>query len=186
MKKFSKIMENYFIDLLKELEKTNSEKTIIEIANNLDSNQILKMIIYYFVKYCLKNNILINSFEILKSVGISDLGGIYFMNKKNNLKKENKNIGIIKNKLIFSKGVLYSMLEKMNLKKTTSFLKKKMIFEDEIETGVKSVEPLDFISKEDINFLKLHNFEEILQKELKEKYTGQPIILHKTKIDHNK
>jgi len=121
MKEFSKILDEYFSDLVKELEKSNSEEVIVDIASDLKFNDIFRILMKYFVEYCIERNVLINSFAILKFVprdNYNMCGVEYADFDKKEYNKSIKEKGYswdeqIMEGIVFYKSLLYLMLERI-------------------------------------------------------------------------
>lgn len=173
MEKCSEIIRKYVKDCLTTLETTNSEEIILEIAKDLKFNLFFKLILEEIVKDCIENNIILNSFYILKSISRKSVQRLYpeFIQQVRPQEAANKESVELFNNITLFKGSLLIMLENMNLVETRAHLIKYLVLND------KEINANLIYSDSEINAFDPDEFETILKHELDEKYAGKPIII---------
>lgn len=122
MKPFSEVLEEYLNELVNELKRTGNDEVIGEVAEDLSFNHHFKILMEELVIYCLKHNLLVNSFSILKYVSRNQecrINAEFFQHITINELKEidwkeidEEYYEQISEGLVFCKGSLYLMLER--------------------------------------------------------------------------
>jgi len=173
MEKCSNIIKIYVENCLTNLETTNSEEIILDMAKDLKYNLFFKLILEEIVIVCIEKKILLNSFYILKSISRNSVQRLYpeFIQQVRPQEVPNKESVELFNNITLFKGSLLTMLENMNLVETRAHLIKSLVFnEREINANL-------IYSDSEINAFDPDEFETILKHELDEKYVGKPIII---------
>ena len=169
MEKYSELTENFIKDTVEALERTNDQKILTDIAEDLNIGPRFKLLAEQIVEYALKNNKLTNSFFLLKSVS-----------RNPDQREHSEELGYagagkdsekIATGVELFKGTLIRMLEKMRLEKSREELVKCVVMDDD------EITPENIYSKEVIDNFNYSDFEVILHDELEEKYSGKPIII---------
>lgn len=175
MEKFSQIVEDYVESVIYELEDTNNEEIILEIAKDLKFNILFKLLMEELVIIALRKNKLINSFFILKSIPRESSQRLYpeFIQQGVPEEVSGKDCEEIFKNLTLFKGTLLNILEKMELVKSRAHLIKFLVLSDK-ELNANSIYPESEIKSFDAD-----EFEIILKEELNEKYKNKPIIINK-------
>jgi len=178
MKKFSQITKNYAESILTNLETTNKDDIILEIAKDLKFNNFFKLLMEELVVTASKKNKLINSFTILKFVSRESSLRLYpeFIQQIKPEEVPGKECEEIFNNITLFKGSLLKMLENMGLTKSKAHLIKSLILNDtEINANL-------IYSESEIKSFDQDEFEQILKEEITKKYKNNRIIInHKLK-----
>ncbi len=174
MESFSKIVEGYVESIIHNLEDTNNEEIILEIAKDLKFNLLFKLLMEELTVIALRKNKLVNSFFILKSIPRDYSQRLYpeFIQQGSPEEVPGKNCEeIFKNMTLF-KGTLLNILEKMELFKSRANLIKFLVLND------KEINASSIYSESEIKSFDPDEFEIILKEELDEKYKDEPIIIN--------
>lgn len=174
MEKFSQMIEDYVGKIIQKLEDTDREDIVLEIAKDLKFNLLFKLLVEKLLMLAVKNNKLINSFFILKSISRNSSQRLYpeFIQQVKPQEVPGKECEEIFKNITLFKGSLLIMLEKMQLVKSRAHLIKSILLNDP-EINASSI-----YSKSEIESFDSDEFEIILKEELHKKYIGKPIIIN--------
>ncbi|MEK6874332.1 MAG: hypothetical protein AABX52_01125 [Nanoarchaeota archaeon] len=173
MEKFSQKIEEYVRGIIQKLEDINSEDFLIDIAKDLKFNLLFKLLMEELTEVALKENKIVNSFIVLKSISRNSSQRLYpeFIQQVKPKEVPGKECEEIFNNITLFKGTLLRMIEKMKLIKSRAHLIKSLVLNDsEINASL-------IYTESEIKSFNSDDFEVILREELNEKYKDKPLII---------
>jgi hypothetical protein len=159
--------------MLKELEKTNNEKILLNFAKELKFNILFKVLLEKLFIITLEQGKLINSWFAIKSISRNIHQRIYPDFLQQTILTDEETQEEIFNGIVLFKGTLIKILEAMNLNKTKNAYIKQLVIED------MEIDESKYYSRKEIEKYNSVEFEHVLKEELKKKHKNKPLIISK-------